>query len=72
VCGSFDVLTIYHLRLFAMSINTYLYINLGSIPSKARYTKGSRPGRLINPFFVYIECLMIENIFNSFKAEPHY
>ena len=55
-----------------MSINTYLYINLGSIPSKARYTKGSRPGRLINPFFVYIECLMIENIFNSFKAEPHY
>ena len=72
MCGSFDVLTIYDLKSFAMSINTYLYINLASIPSKARYTKGCQPGRLINLFFIYIESLMIENIFNSFKAEPQY
>ena len=70
MCGSFDVLTIYDLKSFAMSINTYLYINLALIPSKARYTKGCQPGRLINPFFVYIECLMIENIFNSFRGRP--
>ena len=53
-----------------MSINTYLYINLASIPSKARYTKGFQPGRLINLFFIYIESLDDRENINTFRGRP--